>query len=241
MKTKYEVIAVDGLSGSGKSVISKAIAKHFGYDYLDTGSIYRAITLIALKNGLNIDKFDENIPDTYTPLINLLKNTKLDFTYNKETNTVKVELNGKDITNELKTPLISNNVAKVSKIEDIRVWTRTFQYKYAESKNIVMEGRDITTIVFPNARIKIFVTVDANERAKRRAIDYAIMGKYVPIETVKKELESRDHADIFRKNSPLKIASSAYIIDTTNATKEESINEAIQYVEKKLAEKTVKF
>jgi len=237
MKAQHLVIAVDGLSGSGKSVISKAIAKHFGYAYLDTGSVYRAITLLALKNGLNIEAFREDKVDTYAPLINLLKKVKFEFKYDSDTNKAYAYIDGKDVTSELKTPVVSNLVPKVSKIEDVRVWTRTFQYKYADKKNIVMEGRDITTVVFPNARVKLFVTTDLDVRAQRRVEDYKKLGKFQTIESVKQDLESRDHQDIFRKNSPLKVSPDAIVIDTSHSTAEESIAEAITQIENKLSKK----
>lgn len=235
-KTSPIVVAVDGLSCSGKSMISKAIARHFGYQYLDTGSIYRAITLLALKNGLNINSFDETEKSSYEPLLTLLKNTKFKFNYDKEQNTANVFLNDKDVTLELKTPVVSNNVAKVSKIESVRVWVRGLQYSLASGQNIVVEGRDITTVVFPNAKFKIFVTTDIDERANRRAKDYEKLGKFVSIETVKKDLEERDHLDTFRKNSPLKVATDAFVLDTTNSTVEESVAEAIAFIENKMKE-----
>jgi len=237
MKAQHTIIAVDGLSGSGKSIISKAIAKHFNYTYLDTGSVYRAITLLALKNGLNIEGFKEDKLSTYAPLIDLLKKVKFEFNYDHNTNKAHVFIDGKEVTSELKTPVVSNLVPKVSRIEDIRVWTRTFQYKYADKKNIVMEGRDITTVVFPNARIKLFITTDIDERARRRVEDYKKMGKFESIENVKRDLEARDHQDIFRKNSPLKVATDAIVIDTTNSTVEESVQEAINQIESKLNKK----
>lgn len=234
MRKTPTIIAVDGLSGSGKTSISKAIAKHYGYEYLDTGSVYRAVTLLALKNGLNVDSFDESNKDTYAPLLRELKKANFSFTYNPETDTAIAKINDTDVTKELKTPLVSNLVAKVSKIEDVRVWVRGFQYKYAEGKDIVMEGRDITTVVFPNAKIKLFVTTDIDVRAERRAKDYERLGKFVSIETVKKDIEARDHLDIFRKHSPLKITTDAYVLDTSYKTIDETIAEAISHIEEKL-------
>jgi len=201
------IIAIDGTSSSGKSTLSKALAKNIKFAHLNTGSIYRAISLLVLK---------QNIPLSSTQqIINCAKkaNIKVVFEHGES----EVYINGIKETKSLRSPEVSNVVAEIAKIEGVRKCTRIIQNNVANaSDNLIVEGRDIGSVVFPNAEIKIFITASPEIRAQRRLNEYLSLGAKKTLKEVLKELNERDEADTTRKHSPLVIPKGAIIFDTSD-------------------------
>ena len=196
------IVAIDGTVSSGKSTIAKRLAEHLDFLYCNTGSIYRAITIKILERGM------ENA--TPEEIFNCLQRTVIAMGKG-ENGRIEVFLDGKDVTDEIRTPRISQSVATYSKIPQVREFVRHAQTQIANSGDSVIEGRDIGTVVFPNAEVKIFMTADVNVRAKRRHNDYLKQGKDLTFEAVKQEIVARDKEDMERPISPLKPAEDAII------------------------------
>lgn len=216
---KFIIIAIDGPAASGKSTLAKDLADKLGYLLVDTGAMYRAITFYALEN--NLINNDEK-------LIEKLHDLKLELEYkNKLTH---VFLNGIEITDKIRTPGVNARVSDISKIKDVRKEMVKLQRRMANNKNLVVEGRDTTTVVFPSADLKIFLTADVKERAKRRYLEYQAKGEDVNLEDVEASIQNRDNIDSSRSVSPLKKAEDAIEIDTTNMTIEEEINKIVKKV-----------
>jgi len=222
--SKGIIVAIDGPAGSGKSTSAKMVAKKLGYLYIDTGAMYRAITFLAIKNNILHDE---------KKIIELAKSSKIELEFvNDET---RVIFNGKDITNSIRTVEVNNHVSDISKIKQLRVVLVQKQREMGKEKNgVVMEGRDITTVVFPDADVKIFLTASINQRAERRAKEFSANGLEVPYDNIKENLERRDHIDSNRDASPLTIAPDAMIIDTSEITIEEQVNLILNEVKKML-------
>jgi len=200
------IVAIDGPAGTGKSTLSKEIAKKLNIIYIDTGAMYRAITLKILKNNINIeDKLQ---------LEKLLNETKINFEIDSEGNQLVI-LDGKDVTGEIREDYISQNASKVSVKKEIRYKLVELQREMANGKNVIMEGRDITTVVFPNANVKIFLDGDINERASRRYKEFKAKGLDVTLEQVKKDMIERDKRDKNKEVGALKVAADAKFVDTT--------------------------
>jgi cytidylate kinase len=225
--SKGIIVAIDGTAGSGKSTSAKMVAKKLGYLYIDTGAMYRAITFLAIKNNILHDE---------EKIIELANSSKIELEFvNDET---KVVVNGKDITNSIRTVEVNNHVSDISKIKQLRVVLVQKQREMRKEKNgVVMEGRDITTVVFPDADIKIFLTASINQRAERRAKEFSANGLEVPYDNIKENLERRDHIDSSRDASPLTIAPDAMIIDTSEITIEEQVNLILNEVKKAASKK----
>ena len=227
--SKGIIVAIDGPAGSGKSTSAKMVAKKLGYLYIDTGAMYRAITFLAIKNNILHDE---------KKIIELAKSSKIELEFvNDET---KVIFNGKDITNSIRTVEVNNHVSDISKIKQLRVVLVQKQREMGKEKNgVVMEGRDITTVVFPDADVKIFLTASINQRAERRAKEFSANGLEVPYDNIKENLERRDHIDSNRDASPLTIAPDAMIIDTSEITIEEQVNLILNEVKKAASKKRI--
>jgi len=225
--SKGIIVAIDGPAGSGKSTSAKMVAKKLGYLYIDTGAMYRAITFLAIKNNILHDE---------KKIIELAKSSKIELEFvNDET---RVIFNGKDITNSIRTVEVNNHVSDISKIKQLRVVLVQKQREMGKEKNgVVMEGRDITTVVFPDAEVKIFLTASINQRAERRAKEFSANGLEVPYDNIKENLERRDHIDSSRDASPLTIAPDALIIDTSEITIEEQVNLILNEVKKAASKK----
>jgi cytidylate kinase len=225
--SKGIIVAIDGPAGSGKSTSAKMVAKKLGYLYIDTGAMYRAITFLAIKNNILHDE---------KKIIELAKSSKIELEFvNDET---RVIFNGKDITNSIRTVEVNNHVSDISKIKQLRVVLVQKQREMGKEKNgVVMEGRDITTVVFPDADVKIFLTASINQRAERRAKEFSANGLEVPYDNIKENLERRDHIDSNRDASPLTIAPDAMIIDTSEITIEEQVNLILNEVKKAASKK----
>ncbi|GMU95647.1 MULTISPECIES: (d)CMP kinase [Ignavibacterium] len=219
------IIAIDGPAGSGKSTTAKLLAKKLGYLYIDTGAMYRAVTLFAIKN---------NILDDEKKIIELA--SKLDIELKLEDGITKVFVNGKDVSEEIRSLEVNQNVSPVSKIEGVRKILVEKQKRIGQNGGVVMEGRDITTVVFPNADVKIFLTASIEERARRRALEFAQKGQEVDIEKVKQNIIERDRIDSSRSISPLTKSPDAIEVDTSNLTIEEQVDLILEE-SKKIAEK----
>lgn len=223
------IIAIDGPAGAGKSSVAKEFAKKLNMLYIDTGAMYRALTWKALKNDIDLTDNDK--------LSELLKCSKLDLIPTKEKDSLKVFIDNLDITFEIREPLISQNVSLVSSHKDVRELMTTQQRNLAVSKcNVVMDGRDIGTVVFPNADIKIYLTASVEERAKRRLKEQLEKGISGNLDELIKEISKRDFSDSNREIAPLKAAEDAIKIDTTSmdylAVLQKLIDITINYQEK---------
>ena len=217
------IIAIDGHSGCGKSTTSKLVAEHFNYKYLDSGAMYRAITLYLLRNKISYDNEDA--------IRNNLKNIIITFKYVEgNQNTF---LNNENVEMEIRGDKISNNVSKYSSISIIREHLVSIQKQMGKRKKIVVEGRDITTVVFPDAEIKIFMTADIEVRAKRRFEDMKNNNPEVTYSDVLENLSERDSEDSNRKDSPLRVADEAIVIDTSDLEINEQTHKIIDIIKNK--------
>ena len=211
------IIAIDGPAGSGKSTIAKLIAEDLELVYLDTGAMYRLVTLKALNDGIlgNLDK-----------IIKMLDNLNIDIKENG------FYLDDIDVSEEIRKPVVSENVSDIAVIREVREKMVDLQRKFSESKNVILDGRDIGTVVFPNADVKIFLVADAKERANRRYKELVAKGENVRIEEIYENILKRDEIDSTRKESPLKKADNAIEVDTTSKNIEEVKNEILNIIRK---------
>lgn len=207
------IIAVDGFSSCGKSTMAKALARNIGYIYIDSGAIYRAVTLYCLDHGL----IDGDTVDTDT-LRSLMDDIQIDFRPDSETGMTHTFLNGIDVEREIRSMRVSDKVSPVSVIPFVRTAMVAAQQKMGERKGIVMDGRDIGTTVFPHAELKIFVTASAETRAQRRVDELRAKGVDVDFDEVVANINKRDHIDQTRKESPLRKADDAIELDNSHMT-----------------------
>ena len=212
-----KIIAIDGPSGSGKGTIAKEVAKRLGYTYVDTGAMYRCVSLKSLREGLE-EKDEENI-------VNLLKDMDI-----KLTNDGKVFLDGEDVSDKIRTMEVTHRVSKISSIIALREVIRDKQHELASNNDIVMEGRDITTEVFPNADYKFYLDASVEERAKRRQLQNEEKGIESTYEEVKAAIEERDYDDMHRPVGALTRTDDQIYIDSSNMTIEEVINKILNIV-----------
>lgn len=217
-------IAIDGPAGAGKSTIARKVAETLGYIYVDTGSLYRAIGLSLFAEVVDTDNIDA--------VEKHLKKTKVNIVYID--NEQRVLLNGKDVSDKIRTPQVSMMASKCSAIPVVRSFLLELQRKLAREHNVVMDGRDIATVVLPDAKIKIFLTADAKDRAKRRYDELILKDPSTKFEDVLADLEQRDYNDSHRKIAPLKPADDSVIVDTTGNTLQQSIDLITNIVKEKL-------
>lgn len=218
-------IAVDGFSSTGKSTLAKALAKHLGYVYVDTGAMYRAVALFAMQNGY----IGKDFVDTQS-LINSLPYIKLVFKYNPNLGFSEMYLNGDNVETEIRSIEVSNYVSKVAGIPEVRSKLVEQQHEMGKNKGVVMDGRDIGTVVFPEAEIKLFMTASAHTRAERRFKELQQKGDQVTFEEVFKNIEDRDYMDTHREDSPLVKAKDAIEFDNSNISKEEQFQKALKLI-----------
>ncbi|MEY8296145.1 MAG: (d)CMP kinase [Emergencia timonensis] len=209
-------IAVDGPSGAGKSTIAKAVAQRLGIDYIDTGAMYRAIGYKMLKKGINVDDLEG--------IQRLLDTTEIDFSKGD------IILDGQVINDLIRTPEISKQASSCSAVGIVREKLVDLQQKMGRAKSVVMDGRDIGTVVFPDAEYKFFITASPEERAKRRYNELIEKGQKVNYDQVLADITDRDHNDSTREITPLRKAEDAIEVDTTNMT----IEEVIEYICKEM-------
>jgi cytidylate kinase len=204
-------IAIDGPAGAGKSTIAKKVAKELGFIYVDTGAMYRAMALYMINNGIDASE-TEKISATCQ---------SADITIKYENGIQVVYLNGENVNSLIRTEAVGNMASASSVNGDVRKKLVELQQKLAQTTDVVMDGRDIGTVVLPNADLKVYLTADEDERARRRKLDYELKGESLNLEEVKKELLERDYRDTHREVSPLKKANDAVVVDTTNYKVEE--------------------
>ena len=226
---KNYIISIDGHSGCGKSTLAKKLALELRYTYVDTGAMYRAVALFALQNGL-IDEKGKLKADA----INEVEKLVIDFTDPNEQGESYIQLNGLVVEKEIRSIEVSDRVSEVSKHEFIRRKLVLIQQKFGKEQNIVMDGRDIGTVVFPNADIKFWIKASAQKRAERRWEEYKSKGEYVEFQKVLDNIISRDKQDSNREVSPLKKPKGAIEIDTSNINIEQTCDLALSYVKKLL-------
>lgn len=223
---KNITIAIDGFSSTGKSTLAKQLAKHLGYIYVDTGAMYRAVTFFAMENGyISKDFFDKET------LINSLPSIKLHFEFNSDLGFAEMFLNDINVEREIRTIEVSNYVSKVAEVSEVRAKLVEQQQEMGKNKAIVMDGRDIGTVVFPDAELKIFMTASAETRAQRRFDELQAKGDNVSYEEVLKNVQERDYIDTHRDDSPLVIADDAIEIDNSYLSKEEQFQAVLNLVE----------
>lgn len=204
-------IALDGPGGAGKSTVAKAVAKELGFIYVDTGALYRAIGLYSLRK--TIDTRD------IKGVIKLLDEINVDFTH--VDGEQRVMLNGEDVSTEIRLPEVSMAASNVSAIPEVRAFLLDLQRKIASEKDCLMDGRDIGTIILPNAQLKVFLTASAEVRAKRRYDELTAKGQKVDYDEILKDLNERDYQDTHRETAPLKQADDAVLVDTSDMTFDE--------------------
>lgn len=215
-------IAIDGPAGTGKSTVAKKIAEILGIDYLDTGAMYRAVAKFFLDNNIDPCEIDNNTVEK------IFKEINFDFKNNS------LYMNGKILSDEIRSPEVGKIVSKVASLEAIRKKLTLIQRELAKGKSIVVEGRDIGTVVLPDAEVKIFLTASAEERARRRLKELIEKGINVSFKEVFDEIVQRDRIDSTRKVAPLRAAKDAVIIDTDGLTVEEVVEKILEIVNKKI-------
>ena len=229
MKDHKIIIAIDGHSSCGKSTIAKAVAVRFGYIFIDSGAMYRAVTLYALRNNLVIDGIVKQ-----EELIQALPLIKIEFRYNTEMQKSDTYLNGENVENEIRQLPVSQHVSPVATIAEVRAAMVRQQQEMGKNKGIVMDGRDIGTVVFTEAELKLFVTASAEIRATRRFDELTAKGESVSYAEILQNVQERDFIDSTRETSPLKKADDAIVLDNSTMTREEQLNWVIQKVEERL-------
>lgn len=217
-------IAIDGPSGAGKSTISRKAAEKFGFIYVDTGAIYRTIGLATKIRGVSLD-------DT-AAVIELLPTLEIELKYN-DAGEQHMYLDGNDVSRDIRLPEVSMLASKVSAIPAVREFLIDMQRGMAEKYDVIMDGRDIGTVILPNADLKIFLTADVRDRARRRYEELRAKGMEKPFDEVLAEMEKRDEQDTQRAAAPLKAADDAVLFDTSGNTLEESIDEVCRLISEK--------
>ncbi len=226
---KKIIITIDGWSSCGKSTLAKQLAKKLGYVYVDSGAMYRAITLYFLRN--HIDWTDKKEVQA------ALKEIHLDFHFNEKNETTEIYLNDENVEYVIRDLVIAEKVSDVAAIKEVRTFAVAQQQKMGEKKGIVMDGRDIGTVVFPKAELKIFMTADNAVRVERRFKELYEKNPNITIEEVKNNLEMRDYIDSHREVSPLRKADDAIVLDNTSLTEEEQFQKALSWAKEKKATK----
>ena len=225
MKKKI-IITVDGWSSCGKSTLARQLASELGYVYVDSGAMYRAITLFFLRN--NIDWAEKK------EVKDALKSINLEFIYNNERNCSEIYLNDENVEYLIRDMVVTEKVSDVAAIKEVREFAVAQQQKMGAKKGIVMDGRDIGTVVFPKAELKIFMTADNAVRVERRFRELYEKNPNVTIEEVKNNLEMRDYIDSNREYSPLRQAKDALVLDNTNLTEDQQFSKAMEWVRERM-------
>lgn len=223
---KNITIAIDGFSSTGKSTLAKQLAKHLGYIYVDTGAMYRAIALFAMQN----DYISKDFLDKEN-LVNSLPSIKLHFQFNADLGFAEMYLNEVNVEKEIRTIAVSSFVSKIAEISEVRAKLVEQQQEMGKNKAIVMDGRDIGTVVFPDAELKIFMTASPETRAQRRFDELQAKGDVVTYEEVLANVQERDYIDTHRDDSPLVMADDAIEIDNSYLTRKEQFEAVLELVE----------
>jgi cytidylate kinase len=216
------IIAIDGFSSCGKSTLAKKLAKRFDYLYIDSGAMYRAVTLYFLRNHVDWTQTEQ--------VKEALRNIQLDFIMNDETGQSEILLNDENVEFVIRDMVVAEKVSEIAAIKEVREYAVAEQQKLGENKGIVMDGRDIGTTVFPDAELKFYLVADSGVRVQRRFKELFRQNPYITIEEVKNNLEMRDYIDSHREISPLKKADDAIVMDNSDLTKEEFFALAVEKV-----------
>jgi cytidylate kinase len=227
MSASKIIIAIDGFSSCGKSTIAKQLAARLGYSYVDTGAMYRAITLYFLRNGVSIKE-----SGAVEEALNCIH---LSFEYNDAAGKSDIYLNDENVEPYIRDLIVAEKVSEVAAIKEVRTFAVTQQQTMGRKKGVVMDGRDIGTVVFPDAELKIFMTADPSIRVKRRFEEMYATNPDIAIEEVKHNLELRDYIDSNREESPLRQAEDAIVLDNSSLTREEQLETVIGWVKERSA------
>ena len=217
-------IAIDGPAGAGKSSVAKAAAKALGFIYVDTGALYRTVGLYMLQHGVD--------PEDLTAVENALKDITVDMKHEEDGQ--HMYLCGEDVTDRIRTPEVSMAASNFSKIPVVRSFLLSTQTNMAERYDVLMDGRDIGTVVLPNAQVKIFLTASAEERARRRCLELEQKGQPEPYEEILADIEKRDDQDMNRETAPLKPAEDSVLLDTSDLDFEGSVNKLLEIVRERM-------
>lgn len=224
MDTSHVVIAIDGPAGAGKSTVSKMLSRRLGLRYLDTGAMYRCLAYQALKAGLTIEQGEEAAA--------LLDSVNIEFGLGEPQ---PVFVNGVEVTSEIRTPEIGEAASALSQYTPVRIKMVERQKDLVAHGGVILEGRDVTTVVAPNATLKIYMTASLEERAKRRLGEFSAKGVEGSFQDVRSQIQNRDHRDINRDDSPLKVADDAVIVETAEHTPEEVCDIIVRHLERVLS------
>jgi cytidylate kinase len=223
------IIDIDGYSSCGKSTLAKGLAARLGYKFIDSGAMYRAITLYLIRHNISLEQFTAMSEEEKHAL---LKKLDIDFRVNPFTHHSETFLNGENVEQHIRGKHVSEIVSPLSAIREVRQLMVQQQQQLGKRKGIVMDGRDIGTTVFPDAEVKIFMTADNDVRVKRRYEELLQNGIRMSMEEVKKNIETRDYNDTHRKESPLRQADDAVVLDNTNLDKDEQLNFVLDVIRK---------
>lgn len=225
MSANKIIVAIDGFSSCGKSTLAKQLAARIGYNYIDSGAMYRAITLYFLRNGINYNDHGE--------VLSALADIHISFVLNEQSRTSDIYLNDEDVSLPIRDMLVADKVSQVAAIKEVRSFAVAQQKKLGRKKGIVMDGRDIGSVVFPDAELKIFMTADPAVRVMRRFKEMYATNPHISIEEVRHNLELRDYIDSTREESPLRQASDAILLDNSSMTREEQLDKVIGWVKER--------
>jgi cytidylate kinase len=230
MTAQKIIIAIDGYSSCGKSTVAKELAARLGYNYIDSGAMYRAITLYFLRNDVKLN--DSNT------ILTALADIHLSFVYNDTTGKSEMHLNDENVEHQIRDMIVAEKVSEVAAIKEVRAFATAQQKKLGKKKGIVMDGRDIGTTVFPDAELKIFMTAEPEVRVKRRFQELYITNPNITIEEVMHNLQLRDYIDSNREESPLRQADDAIILDNSNLSREEQLEKVLGWVKERASQLT---
>ncbi|MDO5609030.1 MAG: (d)CMP kinase [Capnocytophaga sp.] len=225
---KQIIIAIDGFSSTGKSTIAKIVAQQLGYVYVDTGAMYRTVALLALNNGLVCETTADE-----QAILEKLKKSHMEFRFNSALGYSEMFLDGNNVEKEIRGIAVANQVSNVAKLSGVRSYLVDLQRKMGEKRGVVMDGRDIGTVVFPDAELKIYMTASEQERAQRRYNELVAKGENVSFEQISENVKRRDFLDTTREESPLRKAPDAVEIDNTHLTISEQVGRIIALAEEK--------
>ncbi len=224
---KKIIITLDGYSSCGKSTLAKQMAAHLNYVFIDSGAMYRAITLYFIRHGIDLTNADA--------VVEALKHIHLTFILNEQTGRADMYLNNENVEEEIRGLEVSNNVSQVAALEPVRIFSVAQQQLMGTHKGIVMDGRDIGTAVFPEAELKIFVTASPDVRVERRYQELVAKDAAITKVEIKANLEMRDHIDSTREFSPLKQAHDALVLDNSSLTRDEQLELALSWAQERIA------
>jgi len=225
MASQKIIIAIDGYSSCGKSTLAKQLAATLGYNFIDSGAMYRAITLYFLRHGVDLKEADS--------VREALDSIQLSFEYNEHTGKSDIHLNDENVEKYIRDLIVAEKVSEVAAIREVRAFAVAQQQQMGRKKGIVMDGRDIGTVVFPEAELKIFMTADPAIRVKRRFEELYATDPSISIDEVRHNLELRDYIDSNREESPLRQAADALVLDNTELTREEQLEKVLQWVKER--------